>query len=128
MEMEIDRLDHFVLTVVDLKVTCAWYQRVLGMRPVTFGEGRTALVFGSQKINVHQVDRIFHPAAKVPTPGSADVCFIVGVPLDQVKAHLLREGVAIEAGPAYRAGATGAIRSIYVRDPDENLIELSVYA
>jgi catechol 2,3-dioxygenase-like lactoylglutathione lyase family enzyme/predicted acetyltransferase len=126
--VRIDRLDHLVLTVASIEATCAWYERVLGMRVVTFGAGRTALVFGRQKINLHQVDRTFEPKAMVPTAGSADFCLIAAAELDEVIAHLDDEGVPIEHGPAYKAGATGAIRSVYVRDPDGNLIEISVDA
>ena len=95
------------------------------MQAVTFGEGRKALVFGHQKINLHQAGREFEPKAERPMPGSADLCFIVATPLDEVIAHLETQGVAIIEGPVQRTGATGAIRSVYVRDPDLNLIELS---
>ncbi len=126
--LQIDRLDHLVLTVADIEATCAWYGRVLGMEKVVFGaEGRTALVFGRQKINLHQVDRMFTPRAAVPTAGSGDFCLIAAVPLDEVIAHLAGEGVAIELGPVDKSGATGPIRSVYVRDPDANLIEISTY-
>ncbi|WP_286785532.1 MULTISPECIES: VOC family protein [Pseudomonas] len=123
--MHIDHLDHLVLTVADLDVTVDFYTRVLGMQEVTFGEGRKALGFGMQKINLHQAGREFEPKAERPTPGSADLCFIVATPLEEVIAHLETQGVAILEGPVRRTGATQPIRSVYVRDPDFNLIELS---
>jgi catechol 2,3-dioxygenase-like lactoylglutathione lyase family enzyme len=123
--LHISHLDHFVLTVADLTATEDFYARVLGMQAVTFGEGRKALVFGQQKINLHQAGREFEPKAERPMPGSADLCFIVATPLDEVIAHLETQGVAIIEGPVQRTGATGAIRSVYLRDPDLNLIELS---
>jgi len=123
--MQIDHLDHLVLTVADIETTVDFYTRVLGMQAVTFGEGRKALVFGQQKINLHQAGREFEPKAERPTPGSADLCFIVATPLAEVIAHLQAQGVAIVEGPVQRTGATGPIRSVYVRDPDFNLIELS---
>jgi catechol 2,3-dioxygenase-like lactoylglutathione lyase family enzyme len=121
----IDRLDHFVLTVADIDVTIAFYVRVLGMRDVTFGAGRRALTFGSQKINLHLLGREFSPHAKRPAPGSADVCFITAVPLDAAMAHVKDHGVTIEEGPVDRTGAVGPLRSFYFRDPDGNLIEVS---
>ncbi|AHL75088.1 glyoxalase [Stutzerimonas stutzeri] len=123
--MQIDHLDHLVLTVADIEASVGFYTRVLGMQAVTFGEGRKALAFGQQKINLHQAGREFEPKAERPAPGSADLCFIVTTPLDEVVAHLHRQGVAIIEGPVQRTGATGPIRSVYVRDPDLNLIELS---
>ncbi len=123
--MNISHLDHLVLTVDDLEATTDFYTRVLGMRAVTFGQGRQALAFGQQKINLHQAGREFEPKAGRPTPGSADLCLIVATALDEVVAHLEREGVALVEGPVERTGATGPIRSVYVRDPDQNLIELS---
>ncbi len=121
----IDHLDHFVLTVQDISRTCAFYERVLGMEVVTFGEGRKALRFGSQKINLHQAGYTHPPIAHAPTPGSADVCFITSMPLAEVIQHLQRCGVEIIEGPIQRTGATGPIRSVYFRDPDRNLIEIS---
>ncbi len=123
--MNISHLDHLVLTVADIEKTVGFYTRVLGMQLVTFGEGRKALAFGNQKINLHQSGREFEPKAERPTPGSADLCFIVATPLDRVIAHLEAQGVAILEGPVQRTGATGPIRSVYLRDPDQNLIELS---
>ncbi|WP_404440986.1 VOC family protein [Stutzerimonas chloritidismutans] len=123
--MQIDYLDHLVLTVADVDVTVDFYIRVLGMQVVTFGEGRKALTFGNQKINLHQAGYEFEPKAERPAPGSADLCFIVATSLDDVIAHLNEHGVAIIEGPVQRTGATGPIRSVYLRDPDLNLIELS---
>ena len=125
--MRIDRLDHLVLTVRDVDVTCSFYVRVLGMQIFTFGEARKALAFGRQKINLHQAGREFEPKAALPTPGSADLCLITDVPLDEVIAHLGACGVAVVEGPVMRTGATGPIRSVYFRDPDGNLIEVSNY-
>ena len=126
--MKIARLDHLVLTVRDVEATCAFYARVLGMEPVTFGDGRRALRFGGQKINLHQVGREVEPNAMHPTPGSGDLCFISTVPLAAAERHIRACGVAIEAGPAERTGAVGPIRSLYFRDPDGNLLEVSTYA
>lgn len=118
-------LDHLVLTVADIAATEAFYERVMGMRPFTFAGNHHALAFGSQKINLHQAGREFEPKAAKPVPGSADLCFLVETPLDQVIAHLEREQVAIIEGPVERTGATGLLRSVYFRDLDGNLIELS---
>ena len=123
----INRLDHLVLTVADIEATCAFYTGVLGMEVVTFGEGRKALSFGAQKINLHQAGKEFEPKSQHPTPGSADLCFISDTPLDAVAVHLEACGVAIEEGIVPRTGATGPIQSIYIRDPDQNLIEISTY-
>jgi len=123
--MNISHLDHLVLTVADLEATIDFYTRVLGMQAVNFGEGRKALAFGNQKINLHQAGREFAPKAERPTPGSADLCFIVATPLERVIAHLETQGVSIIEGPVQRTGATDPIRSVYLRDPDLNLIELS---
>jgi catechol 2,3-dioxygenase-like lactoylglutathione lyase family enzyme len=125
--MKIDRLDHLVLTVADVSKTCEFYERVLGMETVTFGAGRKALVFGRQKINLHQAGKEFEPKAVKPTPGSGDLCFIASSPLAAVIEHLRGEGVAIEEGPVSRTGATGKMQSVYFRDPDGNLIEVSNY-
>jgi catechol 2,3-dioxygenase-like lactoylglutathione lyase family enzyme len=125
--MNIERLDHLVLTVADIDRTCAFYTRVLGMEVVHFGEGRTALKFGQQKINLHPADRIPGLVADKPTPGSGDLCFITMVPLTEVVTHLETCGVPIVAGPGPRAGAIGTIQSVYIRDPDQNLVEISNY-
>lgn len=123
----IARLDHFVLTVRDVDATCDFYTRVLGMQVMKFGAGRTALKFGRQKINLHPVENAITLKAQHPAPGSADVCFISDTPIPEVVAHLKACGVAIEVGPSERAGALGAIMSVYFRDPDMNLIEVSNY-
>jgi catechol 2,3-dioxygenase-like lactoylglutathione lyase family enzyme len=120
-----DRLDHLVLTVREVGATCAFYADVLGMEVVTFGEGRKALAFGRQKINLHQAGREFEPKSARPTPGSGDICLMAETPLEAVIAHVRACGVEIEDGPVPRSGATGPITSIYLRDPDENLIEIS---
>lgn len=125
--MQIDHLDHLVLTVADIARSCEFYTRVLGMEVVQFGEGRTALKFGRQKINLHPAANIPGLVADKPTPGSADLCFITGVPLTEVTAHLAVCGVPIVAGPGPRAGAVGTIQSVYIRDPDQNLVEISNY-
>ena len=125
--MRIDRLDHLVLTVADIDATVDFYTRVLGMKAVTFGAGRTALAFGQSKINLHQAGHEFEPKAHRPTPGSADLCLITTDSLDRVIEELVRHDVPIEEGPVDRTGATGPIRSVYFRDPDRNLIEVSTY-
>jgi catechol 2,3-dioxygenase-like lactoylglutathione lyase family enzyme len=125
MSIRVDRLDHLVLTVADVEASCEFYDRILGMTIVTFGNGRKALAFGAQKINLHAHGREFEPKAERPTPGSADLCFISATPLAEVIAHLNAQGVAIIAGPVERTGATGPLRSIYLRDPDRNLIEVA---
>ena len=121
----IDYLDHLVLTVASLEATTAFYRDVLGMRVETFGEGRTALVFGGEKINLHEAGKTFEPKALRPTPGSADLCFVTSTPIEAVIVHLAARDVAIEEGPVQRTGASGPILSVYVRDPDQNLIEIS---
>lgn len=125
--MNIDHLDHFVMTVRDVEATCAFYSEILGMRIITFAEGRKALQFGSQKINLHQYGHEFEPKAEHPTPGSADLCFIVSTPLERVVMELKQHQVNVIEGPVKRTGATGTILSVYFRDPDLNLIELSNY-
>jgi len=123
----IDCLDHLVLTVNNLQSTISFYEKVLGMEVVQFGGGRYALQFGRQKINLHESGHEFEPKADTPFPGSADLCFIADTPLDAVIRHLESCGIAIEEGPVARTGAMGIIRSVYVRDPDRNLIEISNY-
>jgi catechol 2,3-dioxygenase-like lactoylglutathione lyase family enzyme len=114
--MKIEALDHLVLTVRDLEATIAFYER-LGMQHVVFDDGRHALAFGTQRVNLHVAGREFEPKAAAPTPGSADVCFLV----DELDASSLD----VLEGPVERTGAAGRIRSVYVRDPDGNLVELS---
>lgn len=125
--MKIARLDHLVLTVRDVAATCEFYARVLGMQAVTFGAGRRALAFGQHKFNLHEAGREFEPKAGRPTPGSADLCLVAEGPLDAVIAHLEACGVPILEGPVRRTGALGPILSVYFRDPDANLIEVSTY-
>ena len=125
--MQIDRLDHLVLTVRDVEATCEFYARVLHMEPVTFGGGRRALSFGQQKLNLHPATAPISPHANQPTPGSADLCFITTTPMAEVVVHLQRAGVVITEGPVRRTGATGLITSVYFRDPDGNLIEVAEY-
>jgi catechol 2,3-dioxygenase-like lactoylglutathione lyase family enzyme len=125
--VEVERLDHLVLTVRDVRATCDFYTQVLGMRQETFGEGRTALHFGNQKINVHQAGGTGGLVAGAPTVGAGDLCFITSSPADAVVAHLRACGVAVEAGPVQRAGALGPMDSVYFRDPDGNLVEVSHY-
>lgn len=127
MSIVVDRLDHLVLTVRDVDATCDFYARTLGMQAITFGQGRRALRFGRQKFNLHQAGAEFKPNARTPTPGSADFCLITTTPLAQVIAHLEHCGVEILEGPVAKTGATGAIESVYFRDPDDNLVEVSRY-
>jgi len=122
----IDRIDHFVLTVKDIEASCRFYERALGLRRVEF-DGRVALHFGKQKINLHRAGHEFEPKAKQPAPGSGDFCLIAATPLDDVIAHLKSNGVAIELGPVPKTGALGPMRSVYFRDPDDNLVEVSNY-
>ena len=123
----IDRIDHFVLTVRALEATCDFYQRVLGMERVDTPGRPTALAFGRQKINVHEAGRTFEPKAQAPTPGAGDFCLVTTRPIAEVQAHLEACGVAIEVGPVTRQGALGPMTSLYFRDPDGNLVEVSEY-
>jgi catechol 2,3-dioxygenase-like lactoylglutathione lyase family enzyme len=125
--MQIDRLDHLVLTVRSIAETCEFYSRVLGMQVVTFGDNRKALHFGRQKINLHEAGHEFEPKALKPTPGSGDLCLITETPLEQVIAHLQANHVALVEGPVKKDGAMGPMNSVYIRDPDGNLIEISNY-
>jgi len=124
--MTILGLDHLVLTVASIDRTCEFYERVLGMRRETFAGGRSALKFGTQKINLHEAGKELDPYALHATPGSGDLCFIVD-DVAAAQAALDAEGVEVIEGPAARSGAMGAMLSIYCRDPDGNLIELSQY-
>ena len=125
--MRIDRLDHLVLTVADIDATVEFYTRVLGMQAVTFGDGRRALAFGHSKINLHRAGHEFEPKALHPTPGSGDLCLIAADPLERVIEELAAHGVPIEVGPVERTGANGTLLSVYFRDPDQNLVEVSNY-
>ena len=124
----IDHLDHLVLTTANEDTCVRFYVEVLGMTLETFGAGRKAFRFGHQKINLHVKGHEFEPKAQLPTPGSLDLCFIASVPLEDVIARLKDKGVPILEGPVMRTGATSRIRSVYVRDPDLNLIEISELA
>lgn len=125
--ISINRIDHFVLTVATIEATCEFYSDVLGMEVETFGEGRKALKFGAQKINLHEKGKEFEPKALSPTTGSGDFCLITETSIDAVVTHLDACGVPIEDGPVPRTGATGPITSVYIRDPDQNLVEISTY-
>lgn len=126
--MRIEAIDHLVLTVKDIARTCEFYSRVLGMEVVTFGEGRKALSFGSQKFNLHELGKEFEPKAGTPAAGAIDVCLVTNTPIQEVIAHLNSTGVQIIEGPVRRTGANGPVLSLYFRDPDSNLIEVSNYA
>lgn len=125
--MRVLALDHLVLTVADIEATVAFYQ-ALGMQRVTFGGGRVAMAFGRQKLNLHQSGAEIEPHARHPGPGSADLCFLVDLPPEALTAHLGQQGIGIELGPVPRTGAAAALVSVYVRDPDGNLVELSTEA
>ncbi|MDJ0614016.1 MAG: VOC family protein [Rhizobiaceae bacterium] len=123
--IKIDHLDHLVLTVASIEITCSFYKSVFGMEVETFGQGRTALKFGHQKINLHEMGKEFEPKAFKPTAGSGDLCFISQTPIDEIVDRLNQLGVDVEDGPIGRTGAMGPIMSVYIRDPDGNLIEIS---
>ncbi len=123
----LDRLDHLVITARDVEATCRFYETALGMRRKDFGEGRVALHFGHQKINVHPYPSPVEIVAKDPRPGTADLCFIAETPIEAAAAHLASLGIEIEMGPIERTGAEGTLNSIYCRDPDGNLIEIANY-
>ena len=129
MRVQVQSLDHLVLTVADIAATIRFYRDVLGMEAATFttatGEARHALCFGAQKINLHRAGAEFQPHARRPAPGTADMCFLTQVPLPDWLDHLAACGVAVEDGPVPRTGAQGPILSLYVRDPDGNLLEVS---
>ncbi|MEQ1104145.1 VOC family protein [Acinetobacter ursingii] len=125
--MQISHLDHLVLTVAEIEATCNFYQHVLNFEVIEFGENRKALKFGSQKINLHQTGHEFEPKAAFPTQGSADLCFISETPIEHIIQDLKQLHIDIEQGPIQRTGAMGAILSVYIRDPDHNLIEISNY-
>ena len=123
----VSRIDHLVLTVKDIDATVTFYSQVLGMDKVTFGEGRTGLAFGNQKLNLHQKGKEFEPKAANPTPGAIDICFITKKPIQSVVKNLESLDISVEEGPVKRTGANGPITSVYFRDPDKNLIEVSKY-
>jgi catechol 2,3-dioxygenase-like lactoylglutathione lyase family enzyme len=123
--MHIDRIDHLVMTVRDLQVTCDFYARVLGLEIITFGEGRKALGCGANKINLHEAGHEFEPKAAHPIPGAIDLCLTTLTPIPTIVAHLEAQGVPIVEGPVKRTGARGGLLSVYFRDPDGNLIEVA---
>lgn len=123
--MQVRAIDHIVVTVSDIPAACRFYTQVLGMEEITSPAGRKALRFGDQKINLHLKGHEFEPKADRPTVGAADICLLVATPFDEVIAELESHGVRVELGPVERTGAVGALTSVYVRDPDGNLIELS---
>jgi catechol 2,3-dioxygenase-like lactoylglutathione lyase family enzyme len=125
--MNISHLDHLVLTVKDIEQTCLFYTQVLGFTVTTFKGNRKALSFGQQKINLHEAGKEFEPKANTPLPGSADVCFISMLPIEDIINKLRKQQVHIEEGPVERTGAQGPILSVYIRDPDNNLIEIANY-
>ena len=126
-QFSISHIDHLVLTVESVESTVKFYTRVLGMKEITFGQGRKALSFGNQKFNLHQKGKEFEPRAANPTPGSIDICLVTDTPILSVIAHLKSLAVEVEEGPVQRTGAQGPIMSVYFRDPDRNLIEVSNY-
>jgi catechol 2,3-dioxygenase-like lactoylglutathione lyase family enzyme len=123
----ISHIDHLVLTVHSLEDTCSFYKRVLHFQRTDAPGKPTSLNFGSCKLNIHEVSHTFEPKAHAPTPGSGDFCLITTQPMEKVLGHLRSEGVAIEEGPVKRNGAQGEMVSVYFRDPDENLVEVSCY-
>lgn len=125
--MKIESIDHIVLTVQSIEESCTFYSDLFGMERRTFGNGRTALHFGNQKFNLHQVDKPVDLNVKHATPGSADLCLVTKSPLSEVISHFQAKGVQIIEGEGLRTGALGKIKSIYIYDPDENLVEIATY-
>lgn len=125
--MKIEQLDHLVLTVADIEKTVQFYTNVLGFKLITFGRNRKALVFGNQKINLHEKGNEFEPKAYNPTCGSADLCFIARTNIHEVLQELQDKNIEVVEGIVERTGAMGPINSVYFRDPDNNLIEVSNY-
>ncbi len=123
--MKIIGIDHLVITVKDIDETVAFYTRILGMTAITFAEGRKGLVFGAQKINLHKAGEEIMPHSQNPVPGSTDICFITETPMPQVISHLASCSIEILAGPLQKSGAAGPLLSIYIKDPDSNLIEIA---
>ncbi len=126
--IKIDRIDHLVLTVASIENTCNFYCNILGLHRQSFGEDRIALKFGEQKFDLHEVGSEINPKAKLPMPGSMDLCLITTTPISDVISHLGNHQITIETGPVTRTGAKGPITSLYLRDPDGNLVEISTYA
>lgn len=125
--MKIQRIDHIVLTVASIERTLQFYSTVLSFEIVSFGNNRKALTFGNQKINLHEKGKEFEPKADKPTCGSADLCFIAETPIENILAELKEKEIDIIEGIVERTGATGKIKSVYFRDPDKNLVEVSNY-
>lgn len=125
--MDLTGIDHFVLTVEDVEATCAFYSEVLDVEVVTFGEGRRALQFGDQKVNLHPAGDEFEPKAALPTPGGGDFCVTTDAPIDTVERRLRDAGVEVVHGPVEQQGAVGPMLSVYFRDPDGNLVEVANY-
>ena len=123
--MKIRKLDHFVLTVRDIERTVSFYTSVMGMKKEVSGQGRVALKYGNQKINLHELGNEFEPKAAKPTPGAADLCFVTNTPLNDAISHVKSFGIDILEGPVKRTGAKGSILSFYFRDPDHNLLEVA---
>jgi catechol 2,3-dioxygenase-like lactoylglutathione lyase family enzyme len=124
--MRVTRLDHVVLTVADIDATVDFYRRVLGAEPIVSPDGRTAVRLGEQQLNLHRLGKEFEPKAARPTPGSTDLCVLVDADMDEILRRLAATSVEIEVGPVGRTGAHGPLRSVYVRDPDRNLLEIAV--
>lgn len=125
--MLISTIDHLVITVHDIEKSCTFYETVMGLEIISFGEERKAIKVGAQKINLHQTGNEISPCAKNPTPGSADLCFITPKPISDYLHHLKDRGIDIELGPVKRYGVSGEMDSVYFRDPDGNLLEVSHY-
>ena len=125
--MKSTSIDHFVLTVTSIEATCSFYKRTLGMKTIEFQGNRKTLVLGRCKINLHQAGNEYEPKARRPTAGSADICLITDSTAAEINAYLVAQNVEIELGPVPRTGANGPITSFYLRDPDQNLIEVSTY-
>lgn len=125
--LQINTLDHLVLTVANINRTCQFYKNNLGFEIIAFEENLKALSFGQQKINLHEAGKEIEPKALYPTPGSADLCFISAFSIDQVIEKLAVKGIAVEMGPVNQSGARGSMLSVYIRDPDNNLIEIASY-
>ena len=127
MTISLEKIDHLVLTVRDIDQTIQFYCNILGMTEITFGDNRKALQFGKQKINLHPHPSDITPRAKQPSPGALDICFITQSPIDDVINNLEKHAINIELGPVQRQGAQGNMTSVYIRDPDDNLIEIANY-
>ena len=127
MSFSVLKIDHLVLTVTSIERTCEFYQRILAMQIITFGNNRMALQFGEHKLNLHELGKEFEPKADKPSAGSADLCLITESGVEEIALHLNQHNIKIEQGPVLRTGANGPITSFYFRDPDKNLIEVATY-